>query len=118
MPNNQGSFDDNEWTPEERARLGALSADRLPPAELKHRTASALRERGLLRGEVRLSSRVVIGLLLAASVVFAVGALVGYAAANRRPAVAPETTVAATREVAKIDSPPAPAKPARHVVWY
>ena len=33
--NPEESFDENEWTADERARFDALSAHRTPPAELR-----------------------------------------------------------------------------------
>jgi hypothetical protein len=116
-PNDDRSFDENEWTPEERARLGALNAERVPPPELEWRTLSALKQQGMLGGRQRLSTRFVVGALLAASAVFVAGALVGYAAANRRPAAIAPPAVASTRAVAQIEST-VPATPAKHVVWY
>jgi hypothetical protein len=114
-----GSFDDDGWTPEERARIVALSSGQLPPAELKERTVSALRSRGLLVGQTRFSTPLILGLLLAASIVFAAGALVGFAAANRRPeANVPDHAVASTRSVAQLDSADSAARQTRHVVWY
>lgn len=117
-PNDDRSFDENEWTPEERARLGALSAERVPRPELESRTVSALQQQGLLGGRRRISARFVVGALLAASAVFVAGALVGYAAANRRPAPSAPPTVASTRAVAQIESTVVPAAPSKHVVWY
>lgn len=116
--NDDRSFDENEWTPEERARLGALSAERVPPPELERRTVSALRQQGLVGGRWRVSTRFVVGALLAASAVFVAGALVGYAAANRRAAPSAPPAVASNRAVAQIESTVVPAAPAKHVVWY
>jgi len=118
MRTDQRSFDENEWTAEERARFAALGAERVPPPQLEQRTVTALRERGLLGRRSRISPPVIIGLLLAASIVFAAGALVGYAAANRKPAQVPERAVASTRSVAQLDSGDSTARRARHVVWY
>lgn len=115
MKDDDRRFDDNEWTPEERARVAALSVTRVPPAGLKQRTMRALRDGGHI-GRRGVSPWVVVGGLLAATIVFAAGALVGYAAANRRPAPSGPATVTATRAVAQIDS--TKAEPMRHVVWY
>jgi hypothetical protein len=118
MHDDQRSFDENEWTAEERASLAALSADRTPPSALKQRTVHALRDRGLLGKRSRFSTPMILGLLLAASVVFVAGALVGYVAANRRPPAMPERAVAVTRSVAQLDSADSAAQRTRHVVWY
>jgi len=118
MQKDQRSFDESEWTADERARFAALSTERLPPPELEQRTVAALRERGMLGRRSRFSPAVIIGLLLAASIVFVAGALVGYAAANRKPAVVPDRSVASTRSVAQLDSADSTARRARHVVWY
>jgi hypothetical protein len=118
MRNDQRSFDENEWTDEERARFATLSADRSPPAELEQRTVRALRDRGLLGRRSRLSPPIMLGLLLAASVIFVVGALVGFTAASRRSSGAPERAVASTRSVAQIDSADSALAKTRHVVWY
>lgn len=115
MLNDDRSFDENEWTSEERARLASLSTHRVPPAELKQRTIRALRDQGLV-GRRRISTLVVVGGLIAATIVFGAGAFVGYAAASRRAAPGASPTVTATRAVAQIDS--IDNAPARHVVWY
>lgn len=118
MQKDHRSFDENEWMPDERARFAGLTAERLPPPQVEQRTVAALRERGLIGRRTRFSPPLIIGLLLAASIVFAAGALVGYAAANRRPANAPGRAVASTRSVAQLDSADSTARRARHVVWY
>jgi hypothetical protein len=118
MQNDKRSFDENEWTAEEHARLAALSAERLPPADLERRTAQALRNRGLLGPRTRFSGPVIVGLLLAASIVFVAGVLAGYAAANRRTNAAPEHAVATTQSVARLDSVDSSLQRTRHVVWY
>ena len=83
---------DNEWTPEELAQFRALDLERAPGV----RTVFAL---------------------AAASVVFAAGTVVGYAAGARRatvPAVAP--TAAA---LAKVDSSSAAQRQqTRQVIWF
>jgi hypothetical protein len=117
MKSEHESFDQNEWTAEERAQLDALSRELAPPRELKTRTIRGLRGDGHLRPTRDISLRVVAGLLLAASLVFSAGALVGYRAAQRR-ASPRETAVTATRhDVARIDSDTT-SSPVRHVVWY
>jgi hypothetical protein len=118
MRHDHEAFDENEWTADEQARFAALSSERLPPAALKQRTMRALGNRALLGRRTTISPPLIVGLLLAASVVFAVGALVGYAAANRRPSEGPTPTVAATRAVAQLDSADSANRHTRHVVWY
>ena len=118
MRNDHRSFDENEWTAEERAALAALSTERLPPPDLEGRTVQALRTRGLLGSRTRLSPPIIIGLLLAASIVFVAGVVAGYAAANRRPSATPERAVATTRSVARLDSVDSSLQRTRHVVWY
>src|SRR5262249_18342363 len=80
MRNDDRSFDENEWTPEERARIAALSTHRVPPADLKERTTRALRDQGHI-GRPRVSTWIIVGGLIAATLVFGAGALVGYVAA-------------------------------------
>jgi hypothetical protein len=118
MRNDERSFDENEWTAEERARFAALSAERQPPAEMEHLTMQALRSRGLLGRHSRFSAPMIVGLLLAASVVFVAGLLAGYAAASRRPAGPTEQSVASARSVARLDSVDSSLQRTRHVVWY
>jgi hypothetical protein len=117
-PNDNRPFDENEWTAEERARFATLAAHRLPPPELKRRTLRALRERGYL-GRHGPSTGLIVGGLVAAAAVFAAGAAVGYAAANREPVTVRTVpaSFAANRAAAHPDS--ANTTPAtRHVVWY
>ena len=118
MRTDQRSFDENEWTTDERARFVALSSERFPPPRLEQRTVAELRERGMLGRRPRFSPPVIVGLLLAASMVFTAGALVGYAAASRKPSDGPERAVSSTRSVAQIDSVDSATRRARHVVWY
>ena len=115
MRTDDRSFDESDWTREERARLTALGTHRVPPAELKQRTLRALREQGYV-GRRRLSAWIVVGGLIAATIVFGAGAFVGYAAASRHSAPSSPATVTATRAVAQIDS--INKAPTRHVVWY
>jgi hypothetical protein len=118
MRNDNGSFDESDWTADERARLTALSSERIPPSALKQRTVRALHDRALLGRPARISTLRIVGLLLAASIVFVAGAFVGYAVANRRPTGATEPLVASTRAVAQLDSVDSATRKARHVVWY
>jgi anti-sigma factor RsiW len=117
MRNDDRSFDENEWTPEERAHIAALSAHRVPPAELKQRTLHALRAQGYIDRR-RVPAWIVVGGLIAATLVFGAGALVGYAAASRRSAPSVPTPVAATQSVAQLDSAAKATPATRHVVWY
>jgi hypothetical protein len=109
---------ENEWTAEERAQLDTLSADRIPPAALKARTIASLERDGWLRPRRSLPLRATLGLLAAAAVVFAAGAVVGYSLADRRSA--PRTTEdrVLPREVARADSAATTTTVARHVVWF
>jgi hypothetical protein len=115
MRNDDRSFDENEWTPEEQAHVEALSTHRVPPAELKPRTVRALRDRGYIGPRV-VSPWIVVAGLVAATIIFVVGTMVGYAAASRRVTPSTPVTVATARAVAQIDS--TEKTPARHVVWY
>jgi len=110
---------DHEWSDEERARLRAFGNERTASPELKDRTIAALQSRRLLEGKsrVRFPMPVVIGMLLAATIVFVAGALVGYAAANRRTVEPSQPSVAVTRAVARVDSVDSVVT-GRHVVWY
>lgn len=118
MNSEHESFDQNEWTAEERAQLDALPRELAPPRELKTRTIRALRGGGHLRPARDISLRVVAGLLLAASLVFAAGALVGYTAAQRRTTIRENAATPGQREVARVDSDTTAAPAVRHVVWY
>jgi hypothetical protein len=118
MPNDHRPFDENEWTTEERARVAALSERRVPPPELKQLTIGTLRREGYIGGSRRRSTWIAVGGLLAASLVFAAGALFGYLAASRRAIQAPPPSVATTRSVAQLDSAANQVTPTRHVVWY
>src|SRR5438067_790512 len=112
------SFAESEWTPEERAQLDALSAERQPPERLRDRAIAALEDRALLERPRRARFGLMLGLLAAASIVFAVGAAVGYQVAARRVVPqANERARARTRELARSDSATTPT-PARHVVWF
>jgi hypothetical protein len=115
MKSEHESFDQNEWTAEERAQLDALTRELAPRPELKTRTIRALRGDGQLRPARDISLRVVAGLLLAASLVFSAGALVGYTAAQRRASTR-ETAEAPQHDVARVDSDTT--STVRHVVWY
>lgn len=118
MKSEHESFDQNEWTPEERAQLDALTRELAPRPEVKTRTIGALRRDGQLRPARDVSPRLVAALLLAASLVFTAGALVGYAAAQRRVST-PETAAKASQhDFARVDSDTTASSPVRHVVWY
>jgi len=116
MKSEHESFDQNEWTPQERAQLDALTRELAPRPELKTRTIRALRGEGQLQPARDISLRVVAGLLLAASLVFSAGALVGYTAAQRRAAPRDNPATPAQHDVARVDSDTT--STVRHVVWY
>jgi hypothetical protein len=118
MRNDHGSFDENDWTAEEKSRLATLRGERVPPPALKQRTIRALRNRALLGRSPTISPPLVVAMLLAASVVFAAGALIGYRLANRQPAAVHDQEIASTRSVAQLDSVDSAARRTRHVVWY
>jgi hypothetical protein len=109
-------FDDNEWTPEEIAQFRALHSERAPTATLKARTVSALRHEHLIGSRPRPIARTV-GALAAASVVFAGGAVVGYAAGSRR-ATSQESPVPPTSAVARVDSTGVVQRQTRQVIWF
>jgi hypothetical protein len=109
---------DDDWTPDERALLASLPAERIPPTTLKARTTDSLRQRGLLRDRPR-SPRPLIALLAAAGLIFIAGAAVGYVIAASRPKNAIADPGIATRQaVAQADSVAIKAQPVRHIVWY
>ena len=118
MNSEQESFDQNEWSSDERAQLDALTRELAPRPELKTRTILALRSNGQLRSARDISLRAVVGLLLAASLVFSAGALVGYTAARRHATTPVEAANPAQHEVARVDSDTTAAPAVRHVVWY
>lgn len=118
MKSEHESFDQNEWTAEERAQLDALTRGLAPRPELKTRTILALRSGGHLHPRREISLRAIAGLLLAASLLFSAGALVGYTAAQRRATIRPTAPTATQREVARVDSDTAQPSSVRHVVWY
>ena len=118
MRSDHESFDELEWTPEERARLDALPRELAPRPELKAKTMLALRNDGLLGAARRFSPRAIAAMLLAASLLFSAGALVGYAAGERRAEARVEVTPVAQRDLASIDSVKTSPASVRHVVWY
>lgn len=118
MKSEDQSFDENEWTAEERSQLDALTCELAPRPELKRRTILALRGVGYLSPARDISLRAVAGLLLAASLLFSAGALVGYAAAERRARTRANMPTAAERDVARVDSVTTSSSSVRHVVWY
>jgi hypothetical protein len=108
---------DNEWTPEELAQFRALDLERAPSAALKARTVSSLRARNLIGARWSPSLRSVLA-LAAASVVFAAGTAVGYAAGARRATV-PAAVVPSAAALAKVDSSSAGQRPqTRQVIWF
>ena len=110
-------FNENEWTPEERALFDALPTDRIPPIGLKARTIDAV---GLRRPNATwMSPRSMMAIAVAASLIFIAGALVGFAAARRvaKP-INDARAKTQTEAVVRADSPTSNNQPTRHVVWY
>jgi len=116
MKSEHESFDQNEWTAEEQSQLDALTRELAPQPELKTRTILALRGDGHLRPARDVPLGIIAALVLAASLVFSAGALVGYAAAQRRAAPRDTAAKASQHDVARIDSDTT--STVRHVVWY
>lgn len=109
-------FDENEWTPDELAQLRALDSERAPGIALKARTTRALRNEHLVGRRWQASPRMLLA-LAAASVVFAAGAVVGYAAGSQR-AASRETSTTPTTAVARADSAVVAQRPVRQVIWF
>jgi hypothetical protein len=109
-------FDDNEWTPEEIAQFRALHVERAPSATLKARTVGALRRDHLIGARWSPGARSVLA-LAAASVVFAAGTMVGYAAGSRR-ATSQEAPAPPTSAVARVDSTGVAPRQTRQVIWF
>jgi hypothetical protein len=108
---------DNEWTPEELAQLRALDSERTPTAALKGRTVSSLRARNLIGARRSAGFRSAFA-LAAASVVFAAGTVVGYAAGARR-ATSPAAVAPPAAALAKVDSSSAAQRQqTRQVIWF
>jgi hypothetical protein len=110
-------FAEDSSTPEEKARLASLPRERTSPDELKARTMDALRARGLLGLRSGKRPGRVLAILAAASLIFAAGALVGYAAARRSTTPATDIRATTSQDVARAGAPTANS-PARHVIWY
>jgi hypothetical protein len=110
-------FAEEIWTPDEQARLASLPLERVAPDELKARTMDALRARGLLGLRSGKRPGRILAVLAAASLIFAAGALVGYAAARRSTPPATETRATTSQDVARA-SGPTTVSPKRHVIWY
>ncbi|HEY4216467.1 MAG TPA: hypothetical protein VGM67_04985 [Gemmatimonadaceae bacterium] len=108
----------DDWTPEERKLLAALSRERVPPLDLKSRTARAVRQRNATAAHAVRSPRSVLALGAAAAVIFIAGTLVGYVAAVRsaRAARDSQTTTHETVANAQHDAPAI--NQVRYVVWY
>ena len=109
-------FDDNEWTAEELAQLRALDSGQAPSSALKARTVRSLRARHLIGAKWSPALRFAFA-LAAASVVFAVGTVVGYAAGLRR-ATAPTEAAVPPTTVARVDSAATPRQQTRQVIWF
>jgi hypothetical protein len=111
------SFDENEWTADERAQLHALDAERSSSATLKARTIRALRDEHLLGAAARGRSRLLL-VLAAASVMFAAGTAVGYTAGSRRALARDTSQPAASAAVARADTTARTQRATRQVVWF
>ena len=116
--NTHDGFDNHEWATEERALFDSLPSSRIPSADLKRRTIEALNQGGRLKPRAFTTPKLVIALAAAACVIFAAGAIVGYAAAQRatKPTVDARTTN--RRSVANADNENFDIQVTRHVVWY
>jgi hypothetical protein len=105
--------------------LGALVHERVPSAELRARTVSALRERDLLvpPASVRVRRRSagmrrMLVYLTAASLVFAAGGVVGYRMAIGATRSASATAPRIAADVTPVRDARVPADPNRQVVWF
>ena len=114
--NDDRQFDDNEWTPQEIAQFRALHAERAPTATLKARTVGSLRREHLIGSRPRSIARTAVA-LPAASLVFAGGTVVGYAAGSRR-ATSQEAPTPPTSAVARVDSTGIAPRQTRQVIWF
>jgi len=117
MSNDHRTFEDDDWTADDLAHLGTLDAERAPGPELKRQTIDALRARALLRPGRYITGRIVAGMAAAASIIFALGAVAGYATATRLTAARASESVEPPRAVARADSTTT-AVPKRQVVWF
>jgi hypothetical protein len=104
----------DDWTPEERQLLEALPLERIPPHDLKERTAQAVRSHAhSRRAPMRLAA-----LVGAAAVIFAAGTLVGYLAATHVGPPAKDSR-SSKREAVAIGERQSPSiQQVRYVVWY
>ena len=105
----------DDWTPEERQLLEALPIERIPPHDLKERTAQAVR--GLHAHSHRAPMRMA-ALVGAAAVIFAAGTLVGYVAATRAAPPAKDSQSSKRDAVANAEPQSPSIQQVRYVVWY
>jgi hypothetical protein len=105
----------DDWTPEERHLLEALPLERIPPHDLKERTARAVRG---LNSHSRRSPTRMMALAGAAAVIFAAGTLVGYFAATRTPTPAKNSQSSKREAVANAERQSPSIQQVRYVVWY
>jgi hypothetical protein len=114
------TYDDftDDWTPEEQALLASLPNERIPPAGLKIRTASAVRDHVAASVLSAGSRRRAIGLVAAATVIFATGTLVGYLTARRSMPANGQRPVAVHNTLAKARQDTLKTNQMRYVIWY
>ena len=111
-------FTEDDWTPEESARLASLPKERIAPSELKARTMEALHRRRLLGSRSAAGPARMLALIAAASLIFITGALVGFAAARRTTEPAGESRARTAQDVARAGGAASNTPPTRYVVWY
>jgi hypothetical protein len=109
---------EDDWMPEESARLASLPKTRIAPNELKVRTTEALHRQGLLGSRSATRPARILALIAAASLIFISGALVGFAAARRTTEPSGETRAVTAQDVARAGGAASNNSPTRHVVWY
>jgi len=103
----------DDWTTLEKSRLDSLPRARTPSDLLKTRTVVELRQRGLVTHRASASVSRAALIVVAASLVFVAGGVVGYRLAlTRVEAQARLATVAPESE------PDARSANAEHVVWF
>ena len=108
----------DEWTPEERLLLAALPRERIPPNDLKARTAQAVRRFNATEMRSIRSPRRTIAIAGAAAAIFIAGTLVGYVAARRSTQTTNAPSIAKREAVAKAQQETPNINQLRYVVWY
>lgn len=112
-------FNDEKWTPDEKALFAALPREHTPSADLKARTTEAVRHQLDATTFDRRSSRRALILAAAASLIFVAGAVVGFAVAKTAARPTPEPPVASTGQaVARANTPILIVQPAGRAIWY